>query len=565
MKLTRFTILLAVIVLLATFYRLYKLDFYPQHFDNDESVLAYDAWSIWQTGADHHGAVLPNHFRAFNEYLPGLAQYITAPFVGLLGLNESTARLPFALMGIGTVFLTALIGRKWFGETAGLLAALLLATEPWHIAFSRLTLVNSSVPFFTVLSLYNFTIAVEKLYSGNRWRRSTVVWIALSALSFALLTRTYQPLKIEAPLLFGGCLVALLIYQRSNWRTVLLWGSLYVVFTSPQWIDQLIHWNLFQVQFNSNNILHEDNWPLMFLYHYYSQYDFGNMFVNGFGGGQSLHPPGIGQLFWLEIFLWIAGIIGLARKRLTQETHFSLVFLIGWWFFIWPIAASLTLTDVPTETRTINFLPLPELFAGYGAMVIFFAVKGMKKGLQQLLVNTALGTAVAIYVVYNIYFVALISVILRDTPNSSLGVGVIPYNVGYEAILQTVLSQASDCDAIWIDQAGTTQAYIYYLFFSKYPPKKFQETARFEISLPPDNWNYIPWFANVRFGKVDVLLDPSKFKYTPAPLCPSNHRFIIARQALNRPDLEEIATSKSSNGNVLWAAYRQDTIKAITP
>src|SRR4051812_15291495 len=114
MKLTRFTILLAAIVLLAAFYRLYRLDAYPVHFDNDESVLAYDAWSIWQTGADHHGVVMPNHFRTFNEYIPGLAQYITAPFVGLLGLNESAARLPFSLMGIATVFLTALIGRKWF-------------------------------------------------------------------------------------------------------------------------------------------------------------------------------------------------------------------------------------------------------------------------------------------------------------------------------------------------------------------------------------------------------------------------------------------------------------------
>ena len=559
MKLSRFAIFLAAIVLLAAFYRLYQLDVYPQHFDNDESVLAYDAWSIWQTGADHHGAVLPNHFRAFNEYLPGLAQYITAPFVGLLGLNETAARLPFALMGIASVFLTALIGRKWFGDTAGLVAALLLATEPWHLTFSRLALTNSTVPFFTTLSLYTFTCAVEKLYTGNRWRRSTWVWITLSALSFALLTRTYQPLKIEAPLLFAGCLVALLIHQRSNWRVVLLWGGLYAVFISPQWIDQLMHWNLFQVQFNSNNILRMDNWPLVFIYHYYSQYNLSNLFVRGFGGGQSIHPPGIGQLFWLEVFLWLAGIVGLAKQRLLRETHFNLAFLIGWWFIIWPIAAALTITGVPTETRTINFFPLPELFAGYGAAVIFYEASRARRNIQRKIIYAALGMAAVTYVGYNVYFVTSISMVVRDTGNSPEAVADLPYNIGLEPVLQAVNAQATDCDAIWVDERGTSQAYIYYLFFSKYPPKKFQRADEFEMPRPPDNFNYVAWFANVRFANINVLVDPSTFPYKSPPLCsPSQHMFIVAHQALNQPDLNEIASSKSQSGIIMWAAYRKD-------
>src|SRR5258708_33151015 len=93
-----FLTLLLGITLLAAAVRLYRLDTYPEHFDNDESILSYDAWSIWRTGADHHGAVLPNNFRAFNEYLPCLAQYIQASFVGLLGLDIAAARLPFGLL-----------------------------------------------------------------------------------------------------------------------------------------------------------------------------------------------------------------------------------------------------------------------------------------------------------------------------------------------------------------------------------------------------------------------------------------------------------------------------------
>ena len=560
MKPTRFTILLAVIVLLAALYRLYQLDLYPQHFDHDESVLAYDGWSIWTTGADHHGAVMPDHFRAFNEYLPGLAQYIEAPFVGLLGLNEWNARLPFALMGIATVLITALIGRRWFNETAGLLAALLLATEPWHITFSRLALTNSAVPFFTVLALYSFTHAADRLSSTTLSQRSKVIGIALSALLFALLSRTYQPLKIEGPLLFAGCLVALSMVQRGSWKLILLWLGFYLLFISPQWIDQFIHWDVYQVQFNHNNILRYPEWPLLFLRNYLSQYSLTDLFIDGFGGRQSSHPPGIGQLFWLEIFLWLVGIVGLFKKRLLRESEFRLTFLLVWWFLIWPIAAALTITDVPTETRTINFLPLPELLAGYGAALVFYELRNLNRRTQRILIYAVVVPVIGIYVTYNIYFIASISMSVKTADISPESVELLPYNVGLEPVLQAVVSQSTDCDPIWVDERGTSQAYIYYLFYTKFPPKKFQEAARYEIAVPPDDFNHVSWFANVRFADIHTLLDPSSFKLTLPPLCSGSHQtFIVAHQALDKPDLHEIASSKSQSGITIWAAYRKET------
>lgn len=560
MKVTRFTVLLVLITLLGAFYRLYLLDLYPQHFDNDESVLAYDAWSVWHTGADHHGSVLPNYFRAFNEYLPGLAQYIDAPFVGLLGLNEIAARLPFALMGIATVMLTGLLGKRWFSKEAGLLAAALLATEPWHITFSRLTLTNSSVPFFTVLALYSFTYTVDTYTSDKRWRRSTIIWLILSALAFASLSRTYQPLKIEGPLLFAGCLLALLIQQRSSWKLVLIWAGLYLVFVSPQWIEQFIHWDLYQVQFDHNNILHLDSWPLVFLGHYLSQYDAGYLFIYGFGGGQSSHPPGIGQLFWLEGFMWLAAVVGLARRRLLRESGFHLFFLLGWWFLIWPVAAALTITGVPTETRTINFLPLPELLAGYGAAVILNIARYMRPGLRRATVQVMIGLTAVIYVGYNLYFASVFFSPPKDDNTHPEALLARPYNLGLRPVLQAVIAQATDCDPIWVDNRGTSQAYIYYLFFSQYPPEKFQKVDRYETAAPPDAFIYIPWFANVRFTDVNTILNPENFQYVPSALCDtSDHSFIIVRQMLDVPGLYEIATSKSQSGEIIWAAYRKDT------
>src|SRR5258708_31595788 len=557
MQKARYYVILLAIVVLAAILRLYQLDIHPEHFDQDESVVAYDAWSIWRTGADHHGSFLPSHFRAFNEYLPGLAQYITAPFVGILGLDEFSSRLPFALMGVATVFLTASLGRSWFGEKAGLLAALLLATEPWHLTFSRLALTNSIVPFFTVVALYLFTRAAKVLSSATKpWSRVALGWVMLSAFSFALLTRTYQPLKIEAPILFIGCLVAFLPFLRRHWRILLAWRALYVIFTSPQWIDQLVHWNLFQSQFNHNNILTMPDWPLVFLGHYSSQYNPINLFISGFGGGQSIHPTGIGQLFWLEGLLWIAAVVGILRKKGLEFTGFNLTVLIGWGFFTWPLAAALTVTGIPTETRTVNFLPLPELLAAYGAVVIFDMLRAKQGRLRSVGTYSLVAATAIIYLVFNVYFLAnfFATPILE---RNDIAQNVAPYNSGLATLLKAVSAQSTDCYTIRVEHQN--QAYIYYLFFSQYPPEKFQKAELFETPAPPDDFNYIPWFNNVRFVNRNDLLHPNNFKYPTPPLCPNtdaHYTFMIRRQEFISPDWTEVAASRTKGGNVLWVAYR---------
>src|SRR5258708_39596370 len=79
---------LLAVLLFAAGVRLYKLGEYPQRFNQDEMVMGYDAWSLWQTGRDHHGDLLPINFRAFNDFVPPVNTYITAPFVGIFGLMK---------------------------------------------------------------------------------------------------------------------------------------------------------------------------------------------------------------------------------------------------------------------------------------------------------------------------------------------------------------------------------------------------------------------------------------------------------------------------------------------
>jgi hypothetical protein len=68
-------------------------------------------------------------------------------------LDESTARLPFAVAGLSMVLTTYLIGRKMAGKHAGLLAALLLALNGFFVAFSRTVQYQSVVAWMSALAV----------------------------------------------------------------------------------------------------------------------------------------------------------------------------------------------------------------------------------------------------------------------------------------------------------------------------------------------------------------------------------------------------------------------------
>ena len=99
---------LILVILLASFLRLWQLGNIPAGTPNDEASYIYNSYSIWHTGRDILGNFLPLSFNAHSSQSP-VEVYLTAPFVGILGLSLFSARLPAALLGIGSVFLIFLI------------------------------------------------------------------------------------------------------------------------------------------------------------------------------------------------------------------------------------------------------------------------------------------------------------------------------------------------------------------------------------------------------------------------------------------------------------------------
>src|SRR3989344_6015585 len=136
---------LLFIILLAAFLRLYKLTDVHPGVNRDEASIGYTAYSLLATGKDEYGRSFPLSFESFGDWKLPFYIYITVPFVKVFGLNELSVRLPSALAGIATVFLTYFLVLELFLKleirnlklpAIALFSALLLAISPWHLHLS---------------------------------------------------------------------------------------------------------------------------------------------------------------------------------------------------------------------------------------------------------------------------------------------------------------------------------------------------------------------------------------------------------------------------------------------
>src|SRR5688572_23536428 len=98
-------ILLILIIFLAAFLRLYKLDKIPSALNWDEVDAGYNAYAIANWGRDEWGESFPLVFTSFRDDKHPVHIYSTVPFVKLFGLSDFITRLPSALAGVLSVFL----------------------------------------------------------------------------------------------------------------------------------------------------------------------------------------------------------------------------------------------------------------------------------------------------------------------------------------------------------------------------------------------------------------------------------------------------------------------------
>jgi len=135
--------------------RLWDLSGLPHGLHGDEAATGLDARRI----LDGH-RLFPYTPSALGQ--PAGPMYWAAVWVKLLGSTIVAARLPMALLGVGTVVLGFYGFRMLFGRPTAWAGAVLLAFSSWLIFYNRTGFTVSAMPFTEMASLLAVTIALRK-------------------------------------------------------------------------------------------------------------------------------------------------------------------------------------------------------------------------------------------------------------------------------------------------------------------------------------------------------------------------------------------------------------------
>jgi 4-amino-4-deoxy-L-arabinose transferase-like glycosyltransferase len=197
-------VLLFLILALATFLRLWKIDKVPVSLFGDELDVGYQAYSILKTGRDYNGNFMPLHFHSLAEWRTPLYLYSAVPTVAIFGISPLGVRLPAVFFGILNVLAMYLMTEKLLNyqrkektgssisrnQTIALFAAFLLTISPWHIQYSRAAFEVTQLLFFYLFGIYLFFVSLEK---------PKYLW--LSALCLILTPWIYSTAKLFTPFL----------------------------------------------------------------------------------------------------------------------------------------------------------------------------------------------------------------------------------------------------------------------------------------------------------------------------------------------------------------------------
>ena len=122
---------------------------------------------------------------SLGDFHPPLYHIILKSWILFFGSSEISVRIPSVILGVATVFVTYLIGKKLFENKTALVAATLMATSPLSIYYSQEARMYMLAAFFTSLSVYFFISILKK---DDLW-----LWIGFIIFTALMLYADYLP------------------------------------------------------------------------------------------------------------------------------------------------------------------------------------------------------------------------------------------------------------------------------------------------------------------------------------------------------------------------------------
>lgn len=501
--------ILLLIIIIAAFLRLPFLDQFPAGLNADEAAIGYNAWSLIQTGKDEHSVSWPLVFRSFDDYKPPLYFYLVLPFVKLLGLNIWAVRLPSALLGVLSVYLTYLLSKELFkSQRIGLLSALILAVSPWHLQFSRGGWEVNAASSLILLGVFLFTRS-----------RTNPKLLLFAAISLVLSMYTYHSARLIAPLL---SFLLLIIYhreliQKRNLKFIVTSLLIATLFCLPLFNQMLSKSG--QSRFAGVSIFADEGplWHVLeqrrlsphpesfwtklrynrylaysgyYVRNYLSHFSPNFLFVQGDAIERS-KTPGVGQAFLVLAPFFYFGVF-LLLKCLDKGEKVILV-----WLLLSPVAAALTYQS-PHALRSQNMVIPLTITTALALNTVFTWLKS-SKGVGIARSATILASFIfitsALYYLFQYYYTYP-----RQYPTA--------WEYGFEQLAAKLKTQESNYDRIVISDRYD-QPYIIMAFFLKYPPEILQQEL---VMTPRDKFGFstVRHFGKYEFRPIDYSFDSNR-------------------------------------------------------
>ena len=473
------TIIITLAILISLFFRFYKLGQVPPGLNRDGASIGYTAYSIFKTGNDEYNQSLPLSIKSFGDWKLPLYVYLTIPAVFLFGLNETTVYLVTVLAGLINLIFIYLLAKQIFPKKREkfipFLSLIILAFLPWHLHFSRYNHEGN-------LGLTLITAAVYFFFQGLKKPK----FLLLSSFLFSLTLYTYHAYLFFTPLLVAG-LGLLFMKELKKRKALVLTASLLFLAFFLLIVKTTFSGNQQKSSISfltDKNVIHQEielprqeeinplkarlfyNKPVVFSRLFLERYfnSFSPNFLALKGGTHPNHDlPESANIFpWQYPFLLLGLLIFLKKKKnLSRKMKGKKLILI--WLVLAPIVSSLT-KDAPNSGRTsMMIIPLVLLVAAG----LNFSYQFLKNQKLKILFCSII-TFLFIFSILNFYQTYFLTFPVKQAKY---------WGAGYQKLV-TFLNQEEYRDKEILIQKPTYSPYIYFLFYSKYDPKTYQQEVR---------------------------------------------------------------------------------------
>lgn len=414
-----------IVLIIATFFRVYNLASVPPGLYPDEAMNGNNALEVLHTGT----------FKIFypeNFGREGLFINIQALAISLFGNEPGVLRGVSALFGVLTVAGVYALTRRLTRGTGGrefiaLASAFFIATGFWHINFSRIGFRAIMAPMFLVLALYfliasldvirkksQITNTKSQVNSNNQnpinksWNLGIGYWLfaALGGVLFGLGMHSYIAYR-AIPLLIVFIVVLYGVLFTVSWKKLILSFVIFVVFSlaafAPLGMYFIKNPGSFFGRTSEVSVFSSDT-PLRDL-----ALNTGKtlLMFNVRGDANWRHNlSGESQLYWLVGLLLVVGVlygaIGSFTRRISREETFFFWMCIVWvGVGLLPVVTSNE--GIPHALRAILVIPPIFMLAGLGA---FKTVQLLRAKLPARTVNAFIFVvgALLIGISYSTYF-----------------------------------------------------------------------------------------------------------------------------------------------------------------